>query len=273
MSDIEPESTINSLEGLAAAFDIAHEKFNCLPLFRGQRDGTWKLLPKIFRIIQLHGHEPGYEHIVAQAFRARAPLRYTNCPSEDDDFGWLSLMRHFFLPTRLLDWTESILVAAYFAVAGRSEPNEPAIWALDPYHLNQEMAETLRSAPHFIPHNIPPYPCAPSNRVIRALAGAPFDRGTNYGGVYSVIPPEKDLRMLLQHATFTIQSNPHPLDRNVDLRDCLAKFSLTADFRDRLRSMLPSLGLHRAVLFPDLENLSRSIEEFVRLPPPKPRSR
>lgn len=40
-------------------------------------------------------------------------------------FEWLCLMQHYDLPTRLLDWTENILIALYFAV------NEEEYWQRD----------------------------------------------------------------------------------------------------------------------------------------------
>jgi hypothetical protein len=54
-------------------------------------------------------------------------------PSEDDLAGWLSLMQHYRLPTRLLDWSFSPLIAAYFSVNDRFvEPVDACIWALAP---------------------------------------------------------------------------------------------------------------------------------------------
>ena len=41
--------------------------------------------------------------------------------------GWWKIMQHFRAPTRLLDWTASHLIAAYFAVAGVLE-NDGAVW-------------------------------------------------------------------------------------------------------------------------------------------------
>jgi FRG domain len=105
--------------------------------FRGHRSRTWEVQPRIWR-----DYDKNSERNFTNRFCARSATRYQSLPEYDEDALWLSLMQHHGLPTRLLDWTRSPLVAAYFAVEGyifdRSrEPEDAVIWMLDPHALNR----------------------------------------------------------------------------------------------------------------------------------------
>ena len=51
-------------------------------------------------------------------------------PDSDNTLEWLSLMRHYGAPTRLLDFTYSFYVAAYFGTGG-SRKRDCAVWAIN----------------------------------------------------------------------------------------------------------------------------------------------
>ena len=127
--------------------DIRRSKRPGLPLwFRGQGNAQWTVQAALWR--EGGPRRPftaADERNFTHRFRTRAAIRYPNTPAYEDHAAWLSLMQHYGLPTRLLDWSRSPLVAAYFASqaylrADKDSVPDVAIWVLSPHELTRSFA-------------------------------------------------------------------------------------------------------------------------------------
>ena len=121
---------------LADNWDKLRQLANLLPgwVFRGQREMQWRLEPTLERFMKnLRGEYSATEveqHILTK-FRRRAPTYLNDLPMYNDTIGWLALVQHYGGPTRLLDFTKSIYVAAFFALAEQSTSSHAVIWAVN----------------------------------------------------------------------------------------------------------------------------------------------
>jgi hypothetical protein len=114
-------------------------------VFRGQKDSTWDLKTSIermhndyskFNFMDAYDNE---EKWMIYEFTRKARL-YTNISFPiRDKFEWLAVMQHYGAPTRLLDFTESIYIAAYFAVI--ESHTDSAIWAINHLKLRDNLKE------------------------------------------------------------------------------------------------------------------------------------
>jgi hypothetical protein len=129
---ITDAGVIRHWEALA---ELVREHFKRGWIYRGVRKSSYKLVPGIARDDARkdpQGHELPYdeneEKLQLQQFAREGRGRYEWQPASDLE--WMILGQHHRLPTRLLDWSESLLVAAYFSV---EDPRfEAAIYGVKP---------------------------------------------------------------------------------------------------------------------------------------------
>jgi hypothetical protein len=118
-------------EVLAVLLDLRGRQW----LHRGQSRPYGSLVPSIDRdkLASLPRAEKlARERSSINLFRATA--RFFSSPGEQaaltDDFITLMILRHHEVPTRLLDWSQSPYVAAYFAVA-QHDKQDGELWTFD----------------------------------------------------------------------------------------------------------------------------------------------
>jgi hypothetical protein len=237
------EQEIRNVASLIDAVRHAETVFEGQVWARGHSDANWKLLPGA------HRKPPILETQIAQMFRLRAPARYEKCPTRTDLPAWLTLMRHYGLSTRLLDWSESSIVAAFFAVETGPRDRNAAIWLLSPGKLNLLYDESLI-----------PLLSSPS---IRNLVEGAFNWRLEGDKVLAVGAPQIDLRMAMQLSHYTIPGHRDPLEDHPKASSYLRKLVIPRDAMDEFNGDLSILGIRRSIIFPDLENLAAELEELV----------
>lgn len=215
--------------------------------YRGHSKSEWKLVPTA------HRRHPILESTMANLFRLRAPAVWRDCPLHTDYIRWLPLMRHYGLPTRLLDWTESIAVAAFFATKFSNSDESSIIWMLSPGDLNSHSIGQL-------------VPFMTDDRV-RSIAEAAFS-GKSYGAhSVAVIAPRENQRMAVQLGNFTVHGSRDPLEDHPKAAEFLARIELPPGAHNRIVSDLLSIGITLSNLFPDLEHLAEEIAGLMALGP------
>jgi hypothetical protein len=101
--------------------------------WRGQADEKWDLWPRLYR----EGYGKVAEADMVNHFILQAKIRHNQTPNDNDFTKWLCLMQHYGLPTRLLDWTTSPLVALFFAIEDEKyDQYDGVVWAIPPCSLN-----------------------------------------------------------------------------------------------------------------------------------------
>ena len=117
-------------------------------LFRGQREFDWKLktsLERCFSCLKVKRNDRReIEERIIREFRRAYHQFAQHVPNKKMTDEWLSIMQHHGAPTRLLDVTYSIYVAAYFAI--EEADGDSAVWAIDAPWAKKRSASLVKHA-------------------------------------------------------------------------------------------------------------------------------
>lgn len=220
--------------------------------YRGHADKTWPLKPSLWRNFTRE-NERGMNH----EFLWKAKSRTQNPPMDKDWPAWLSLMQHYRLPTRLLDWSKSPLVALYFAVekimlaSKEVEPEtDAAVWILSPGILN-------------IYSGLEPYIFSIQTETAKEMIDPAFVNPKwvkENNKIIAVSAIEHDIRMMAQQSAFTIHSSMLGLEEFKSDNPFLYKIKIPKQHIRNISLELDIMGFKPSIIYPDLENLSTEIK-------------
>ncbi len=246
------EIRINSFEELqeivfSDCFDYKTNRYRNNRVYRGVSDKDFSLLTKLNRICS---HNLELESSILRSFQ-----KYGYADVKDCESFWqmLALGQHYGLPTRLLDWTYSPLVAAHFATEDIYEyDKDGAIYSIDmsaghkllPNELMMELTSSKASSFTLAMLDN----CAKNFEELKALSDHPF--------FLFYEPASQTNRMTNQYALFSMTSDPkYSIFDLLEESDKLIKIIIPKEVKLEIRDKLDYINISERLIYPGLDGI------------------
>ncbi len=227
-------------------------------VYRGMADSSWRMRTSLSRYCK-HLQEE-LEPAILENFAKYAVIGEPTIAQSV--WRQMILGQHYGLPTRLLDWTHSALVALHFAVTEekleRMDQHDCMVWRVD-------MSEIVSILPE-------PYYSAVTKKqstifsvdMLRETTGnslAKYDEDMGTDAMVIIEPPSMNERIVSQYSFFSVV----PI-RMTDIEGFLdahtkntVKYVIDKSLRWRIRDMLDQLGISERIIYEGLDGLSKWI--------------
>lgn len=214
--------------------------------YRGQSNKNWDLIPSIQRSTLVNK-----ETYLCNDFYIKVKQIQDNTPTKDNYAGWLSLMQHYGLPTRVLDWSESPIIALFFSTEddNNSQSFDSCLWVLLPRKLN-----VVENFGEFV------YPMdsySSQMMIIQAFKNTNIEKNFQ-DKILACHSVEKDLRMYSQRSGFTIHNSKKKLI-DICTDDMLYKIIVPSERKPYFYNCIKLLGITPSFIYPTKEYISRDI--------------
>ncbi len=242
-----------------------NDKVNNGWMFRGQMSDSWPLASKFERVCDrfdvTYVDRQRIEDNMIREFRRRLYQYTAQVPSAQSYIEYLALMQHHGAPTRLLDFTYSPHVAAYFAFESAESNSSVAIWAINFSWLTKQLESGLKAK----------YKRFRQDRETEELL---FKRNFIGNGTHHLLwvnPFRLNERLSLQRGTFLCQT-----DVSVSMSDIFLEYQTNNKFSDNIiqytvptggdnnqtivaLEQLDAMNVNRITLFPGLDGFAQSL--------------
>ena len=252
---------LDDVESSKNKLDFGHSE-ECW--FRGQR-ADYLLLPSLHRLLKRKPQFNGkadhpnsiwkLEYDLYFESAARAPdLQHADLSSWDV----LACMQHHGIPTRVLDWSENLGVAVFFALENydfkKGEEKAPAIWLLNPYQLNEAgLGDRDLYSPRYLGYERSEDDFYSYEDYLVFEAGY-FD----WDLPVAIYQPQKHIRMRSQMGWFTIWGERNgPLDKQYP--KCAKKLVIPEEAVPAAKEFLMAAGIDYSTIYPGLDGFAKML--------------
>jgi len=211
--------------------------------FRGQNNNDFTLLPSLFRTSK-------GKDLEEKIYRKYRQIIFRIQPQQKDDWETLFDMQHNWIPTRLLDWSENLGIAVYFAVKYNYNKTDMAIYLLNPKELNNYSKKK----------SIPIIPDDPLGLeyVNNYLNKDPFPPQFPI----AIQPNFSNYRMLAQRGLFTIHGDDlTPIEHLCP--KAVKKITLSRNSIDDANDFLEFANINEYTVFPDISGITDYIRRML----------
>lgn len=225
-------------------------RFRSNMVYRGLSDSAYRLHTSLMR---MGGPFTRLEPHLLRNFRKYA---HKSAAPGDAVWGWLGVAQHHGLPTRLLDWTYSPMVALHFATANIERyDKDGVIWAVDYVAANEHLPDQLKSIIRQEGSNA--FTVEMLGRGAQTLGE--FDALREEPFVVFLELPSLDDRIVNQYALFSVMSDASAMldDWLIRQPGLCKRIVIPAGLKWEVRDKLDQSNITERVLFPGLDGLSR----------------
>lgn len=239
---------IHTIDELLQFVSTLSEKHGLNLWYRGEENSNLPLIPSIQRTQK----RIEVERFITNDFYMKAAQIMSHPPEKHNYAAWVSIMQHYGLPTRMLDWSRSPLIASFFATENflDNPDSDACVWVLSPVSLN-EMEGFGRCI----------YPNDADTTQEMLLPAFKHNHHNHEldDKILAVSSTDKDLRMYSQQANFTVHNSLRRLEDICD-DETLYKIIIPSDRKEYFIKSLRVFGITEGSIYPDLDHISMDLK-------------